>query len=99
MPADNTLKKCREVSKKYLKVSRSILKSKIGTSLVVQWSILHASNAGGTCSIPSHGTKIPPAAWCGQTTTKKKLFKKKQDSGYFRHRAGGVQDVAHGWGC
>ena len=83
MPADNTIKKCREVSKKYLKVSRSILKSKIGTSLVVQWSILHTFNAGGTGSIPGHGTKIPPAAWCGQTTTnkqqqqKKKLFKKK----------------------
>ena len=30
---------------------------------------------------------------------KKNYLKKKQDSGYFRHRAGGVQDVAHGWGC
>ena len=67
---------------------------------MVQWSILHASNAGGTGSIPGHGTKIPPAAWCGQTTTnnKKNLFKKKQDSGYFRDRAGDDQDVAHGWG-
>ena len=66
MPADNTIKKCRE---------ESTLKSKIGTSLVVQWSILHASNAGGTGSIPGHGTKIPPAAWCGQTTTNKQQQK------------------------
>ena len=45
---------------------------------MVQWSILHASNAGGTGSIPGHGTKIPPAAWCGQTkqTTKKTYLKK-----------------------
>ena len=71
MPADNTIKKCREVSKKYLKVSRSILKSKIGTSLVVQWSILHTFNAGGTGSIPGHGTKIPHA-------TQSSLFKGKE---------------------
>ena len=30
-----------------------------GTFLVVQWLRLHASNAGGTGSIPSWGTKIP----------------------------------------
>ena len=71
MPADNTIKKCKEVSKKYVKVSRSILKGKIGTSLVVQWSVLQASNAGDTGSIPGHRTKIPPAAWCSQTTTNK----------------------------
>ena len=29
-------------------------------SLVVQWLRLCASNAGGTGSIPGHGTKTPP---------------------------------------
>ena len=38
----------------------------LGTSLAVQWLRLHASTAGGTGSIPSWGTKIPPASWCGQ---------------------------------
>ena len=32
-----------------------------GTSLVVQWLRPHASNAGGTSSIPGRGTKIPHA--------------------------------------
>ena len=41
-----------------------------GTSLVVQWLRLHASNAGGTGSIPGWGTKIPHALWSGQ----KKIF-------------------------
>ena len=35
--------------------------SKIGTSLVVQWLRLYASNAGGASSIPGWGTKIPHA--------------------------------------
>ena len=30
-----------------------------GTSLVVQWSRLHASKAGSVGSIPGWGTKIP----------------------------------------
>ena len=30
-----------------------------GTSLEVQWLRLCASNAGGTGSIPSQGTKVP----------------------------------------
>ena len=34
----------------------------IGTSLVVQWLRLCASNAGGAGSIPGQGAKIPPAA-------------------------------------
>ena len=37
-----------------------------GTSLVVQWSRLCASTAGGTGSTPGQGTKIPCAAWRGQ---------------------------------
>ena len=37
-----------------------------GTSLVVQWLRLHASNAGaGVGSIPGGGTKIPHAMQCG----------------------------------
>ena len=37
-----------------------------GTSLVVQWLRLHASNAGGVGLIPGLGTKSPHAARCGQ---------------------------------
>ena len=41
-----------------------------GTSLVVQWLILHASTAGGTGWIPGWGTKIPQATWRGQKKKK-----------------------------
>ena len=41
------------------------------TSLVVQWLRLHAANAGSMGLIPSQGTKIPHAMWCGQ-----KIFQK-----------------------
>ena len=41
-----------------------------GTSLVVQWLRLPASNAGGEGSIPGGGTKIPRAAWCSQKKKK-----------------------------
>ena len=33
---------------------------------MVQWLRLHASNGGGTGSIPGWGTKIPHATWHGQ---------------------------------
>ena len=36
------------------------------TSLGVQWLSLWVPNAGGTGSIPSQGTKIPHATWCGR---------------------------------
>ena len=36
---------------------------KTGTSLVVQWLGLHASNAGDMGSIPGWETKIPHATW------------------------------------
>ena len=45
-----------------------------GTSLVVQWLRLRASNAGGAGSIPGQGTKILPAkkqkkkAWISMNT-------------------------------
>ena len=42
------------------------LESIPGTSLVIQWLRLCASNAGATRSIPGQGTKIPHAAWSGQ---------------------------------
>ena len=32
-----------------------------GTSLVIHWLRLYASNAGGAVSVPGPGTKIPPA--------------------------------------
>ena len=38
-----------------------------GTSLAVQWLRSHASNAGGTSSIPGWGSKIPRAMWWGKT--------------------------------
>ena len=44
------------------KIVISIKKKVFGTSLAVQWLRLHASNAGGTDSIPGRGTKIPDAA-------------------------------------
>ena len=40
-----------------------------GTSLVVQWLGIHASNAGGMDWIPGQGTKIPHATWHGQKIT------------------------------
>ena len=36
---------------------------KTGTSLVVQWLGLHASNAGDMGSIPGWETKMPHATW------------------------------------
>ena len=45
---------------------------KTGTSLVVQWLRLHASNAGGMGSIPGQGTKIPQAMQCGQKIKERK---------------------------
>ena len=47
----------------------------MGTSLVVHWLRLHASNAGGMGSIPGGGTKIPHAMWHGQKEKKKGLNK------------------------
>ena len=41
-----------------------------GTSLVVQWLRLHASNAGGTRLIPGQGIKIPNAMRCSQKKKK-----------------------------
>ena len=41
-------------------------KIKSGTSLVVQWLRLGASNAGGVGSMPAWGTKIPYAVQCSQ---------------------------------
>ena len=43
-----------------------------GTSLVVQWLRLHASNAGGEGSIPGLGTEIPHALGCGHKIKLKK---------------------------
>ena len=37
-----------------------------GTWGLMRWLRLHASNAGGTGSIPGPGPKIPQAACCGQ---------------------------------
>ena len=45
-----------------------------GTSLVVQWLRLCASNAGVVGLIPGQGTKIPDAALCGQKKKKRGLL-------------------------
>ena len=42
-----------------------------GTSLMVQWLRLWASNAKGVGSIPSWGTKITKAVWCSQKHVRK----------------------------
>ena len=42
-----------------------------GTYLEVQWLRLHTSTLAGMGSIPSQGTKIPHAAWCGQKLKKR----------------------------
>ena len=52
-------------------------KVELGTSLVVQWLRLHASNAGGTGSVPGKGTKIPHVVRCGKK--KKKNRKEKAE--------------------
>ena len=44
----------------------------MGTSLVVQWLRLCASNVGDTCSISGWGTKTPYASW--HVARKKKLY-------------------------
>ena len=46
-------------------------KQTLGPSLTVQRSRHHASTAGGTRLISGWGTKIPHAAWCGQTVPPK----------------------------
>ena len=43
-----------------------------GLPCLAQWLRLHAPNAGGKCSIPGQGTKIPHAAWCGQKKKKER---------------------------
>ena len=48
-----------------------IKKKKLGTSLVVQWLRLHASNAGGAGSLPGWGTKIPHAPQHGSAKKKR----------------------------
>ena len=56
-----------EVGKKKKLESKWAIKNIIGTSLVVQWLRLQASNAGGhTDLIPGWGTKIPYATWHGK---------------------------------
>ena len=40
---------------------------------MVQWLRLRASNAGGACSIPGWGTKIPRAVRQGQKKPKNKI--------------------------
>ena len=50
----------------------SVVKQPYGTSLGVQWLIVHTSTEGGTGSMSSQGTNIPHAAWWGQTNKNQK---------------------------
>ena len=54
---------------------KKYVKTAVGTSLVVQWLRLRASNAGGAGSIPGWGTTVPHAVRLGPP---KKIFKKMQ---------------------
>ena len=54
-----------------LEFEEEIKSNSQGTSLAVQWLRLGASTAGGTGSIPGHGTKIPHATLCSQKKKKK----------------------------
>ena len=49
-----------------------VKKLRRGISLTVQWLRLHVSNAGGSGSIPSQGTKIRHAVQCGQKVKRRK---------------------------
>ena len=49
-------------------------KATLGTSLVVQWLMLHASNAECMSLIAGQGTKIPHAAQCGQQIKMNKVL-------------------------
>ena len=49
-----------------------VKKLRLGISLAVQWLRLHVSNAGGSGSIPSQGTKIRHAVQCGQKVKRRK---------------------------
>ena len=51
-----------------------------GTSLVVPWLRLHASDARDTCSIPDQGTKIPHAAKCGPLSPQKRFKERLKDT-------------------
>ena len=55
---------CLDHFEKSLK--KNLFKKVGGTSLVVQWLGLHASNAGGVGSVPGRRTKIPHATWHSQ---------------------------------
>ena len=50
------------------------LKVVLGTSLAIQWLRFWVSSAEGASSIPSQGTKIPHATWCGQKKEKIVMF-------------------------
>ena len=52
----------------------------MGTSLVVQWLRLRASNAEGESLIPGPGTKIPHVGQCSQKFKKNRMKKKKKHS-------------------
>ena len=72
---------CKIKNKKFLLPIKSpkldFIENKQGTSLVVQWLRLHASNAGGAGLIPGWETKIPRAMWRGQKIEKVKKLKNK----------------------
>ena len=50
---------------------KKISKVNVGTSLVVQWLRVRASNAEGVGSIPGQGNEILHAAFCSQKKKRK----------------------------
>ena len=66
--------------KEYLshKLVLRIVDNNTGTSLVVQWLRLWATNAGVMALIPGHATKIPHAARHGQIKYNGCVLKKKE---------------------
>ena len=73
------------------------LKTETGNSLEVQWLRLHASNAGGTVSIPGWGTEIPHGVWHSQKNHKQTHGYREQTSGYqWGERSGEGYDRGRG---
>ena len=65
---------CLKISIYYISERWGFINNKIdccGTSRVVQWLRLCASNTGDAGSIPGQGTKIPNAAWPKKKEKKK----------------------------
>ena len=66
--------------RKFYQRASHLKSTRTGTSLVVQWLRLCASNAEGVGLIPGQGTKIPHAMHCGQKLKKQGTRSKQLNS-------------------